>query len=46
MTTRVDPVRPPYPRDIAERLEAMMPPGAPRFADAVSAPLPETEKRS
>ena len=29
MTTRVDPVRPPYPRDIAERLEAMMPPGAP-----------------
>ena len=43
MTTRVDPVRPPYLRDIAERLEAMMPPGAPRFADAVSAPLPETD---
>ena len=29
MTTRVDPVRPPYPPDIAERLHAMMPPGVP-----------------
>ena len=29
MTTRVDPVRPPYPPDIAERLDAMMPPGVP-----------------
>jgi alkylhydroperoxidase family enzyme len=29
MTTRVDPVRPPYPPQIAERLDAMMPPGAP-----------------
>ena len=29
MTTRIDPVRPPYPRHIAERLDAMMPPGVP-----------------
>jgi alkylhydroperoxidase family enzyme len=29
MTTRVEPVRPPYPPDVAERLEAMMPPGEP-----------------
>jgi alkylhydroperoxidase family enzyme len=29
MTTRVDPVRPPYPASIAERLAAMMPPGEP-----------------
>ena len=29
MTTRIDPVRPPYPPHIAERLDAMMPPGVP-----------------
>ena len=29
MTARVDPVRPPYPPPVAERLEAMMPPGVP-----------------
>ena len=29
MTTRVDPVCPPYPPPVAERLEAMMPPGVP-----------------
>jgi alkylhydroperoxidase family enzyme len=29
MTTRIDPVRPPYPPPIAERLDAMMPPGVP-----------------
>ena len=29
MTTRVEPVRPPYPPDVAARLEAMMPPGEP-----------------
>ena len=29
MTTRVDPVRPPYPAHVAERLDAMMPPGVP-----------------
>ena len=29
MTARVDPVHPPYPPPVAERLEAMMPPGVP-----------------
>jgi hypothetical protein len=29
MTSRIDPVRPPYPPHIAERLDAMMPPGVP-----------------
>ena len=29
MTTRVNPVCPPYPPDVAARLEAMMPPGVP-----------------
>ena len=29
MTTRVNPVYPPYPPDVAERLEAMMPAGVP-----------------
>ena len=29
MTPRIDPVQPPYRPDVAERLEAMMPPGAP-----------------
>ena len=29
MTTRIDPVSPPYPPHIAERLDAMMPPGEP-----------------
>ncbi len=29
MATRVNPVCPPYPPDVAERLEAMMPPGVP-----------------
>jgi hypothetical protein len=38
MTTRVDPVCPPYPPQVAERLEAMMPPGVPRFADVQGAP--------
>jgi alkylhydroperoxidase family enzyme len=32
MTTRVDPVRPPYPAQIAGRLAAMMPPGVPPIA--------------
>ena len=27
--TRIEPVRPPYPSQVAERLEAMMPPGVP-----------------
>lgn len=27
--TRIDPVRPPYPPQVAERLDAMMPPGVP-----------------
>ena len=29
MTTRIDPVQPPYSPQVAERLDAMMPPGAP-----------------
>ena len=29
MAPRVDPVQPPYPPQVAERLEAMMPPGVP-----------------
>jgi alkylhydroperoxidase family enzyme len=29
MTSRIDPVQPPYPPQVAERLAAMMPPGAP-----------------
>ena len=29
MTPRIDPVQPPYPPRVAERLEAMMPPGVP-----------------
>lgn len=29
MTPRIDPVQPSYPSQIAERLEAMMPPGVP-----------------
>ena len=29
MPTRIDPVQPPYPAQVAERLEVMMPPGAP-----------------
>ena len=32
MTTRIDPVRPPYPAQIAGRLAAMMPPGVPPIA--------------
>ncbi len=32
MTTRIDPVRPPYPAHIAGRLAAMMPPGVPPIA--------------
>jgi len=29
VTPRIDPVQPPYPPQVAERLEAMMPPGVP-----------------
>lgn len=29
MTTRIDPVQPPYTPDVGERLDAMMPPGVP-----------------
>ena len=29
MATRIDPVHPPYSSDVAERLDAMMPPGVP-----------------
>ena len=29
MTSRIDPVHPPYPAPVADRLEAMMPPGVP-----------------
>ena len=29
MATRIDPVRPPYSSDVAERLDVMMPPGVP-----------------
>ena len=29
MTPRIDPVQPPYPPEVAERLAAMMPPGVP-----------------
>ena len=29
MTSRIDPISPPYSRHVAERLDAMMPPGVP-----------------
>lgn len=32
MKTRIDPVQPPYPPEVAERLDAMMPPGVPPIA--------------
>jgi alkylhydroperoxidase family enzyme len=31
MTTRIEPVQPPYSPQVAERLDAMMPPGTPPF---------------
>ena len=35
MTARIDPVRPPYPAHVAERLAAMMPPACRRSCCSV-----------